>query len=58
MIISENDRKKKRELIGENAIKIALAEITKMLSSIDIQVISNINLDAAKNLGLMSIKKY
>lgn len=47
----------------KNINKIALADITKTSSPIDLNgkymwVISNVHIDATRNLGLISIKKY
>lgn len=53
----------KRELVDENIDKIVMVDIIRTSSLINlnsryIQAISNININAAKNLGLINIKKY
>ena len=47
----------------ENINKIALIEVVKILSLINLDgkymwVISNVKIDAARDLGLIGIKKY
>ena len=53
-----------KELLAiENADKIAMAEVVKVLSTIDLRskhswAISNVNMDITEDLGLTGIKKY
>ena len=61
--VAKKIRENKELLAMENADKTAIAEITKVLSIIDLGskyncVISNADIDAAGNLGLIDIKKY
>ena len=63
MIISKKVLEKEGQLIIRKADKIVLAEIRITLSLIDINgkyiwVISNVDIDAAKDLGLTDIKKH
>lgn len=63
LIILEKNREKKRESVRRNVDKIALTKITKTSSPINlnsryIQAISNLDIDIAKNLRLIVIKKY
>ena len=62
IIISKIAKKQEKQLVVRNGDKIAKAEIAKMSSSIDLDsqymwAISNIDYDAVRNLGLISIKK-
>ncbi len=56
--------KKGRKLLTiENTEKTAIVEVTKVLSDIDLGskhswAISNADMDAARDLGLTSIRKY
>lgn len=61
VIILEKTREKERQLVVRNAIK--QAKVAKMSNSINfdskyMQVINNIDIDAAKDLGLTGVKKY
>ena len=61
--IIEKSRENKELLAIENANKTAIAEVTKVSSAIDFKnkhslAISNADIDAAKNLRLINIKKY
>ena len=61
--VAEKGGKNKKLLGMENADKITMAEIAKVLSTIDLGnkhcwAISNVDMDATGNLGLIGIKKY
>ena len=63
MIISKKALEKEEQLVVRNADKIALAEVGKTSSPIDLNgkymwAISNIDIDAARDLGLTGIKKH
>ncbi len=61
--VAEKGRENKELLAMENVDKTAMAEVAKVLSAIDLGskhswTISNTDIDAAGDLGLISIKKY
>ena len=63
MTILKRALEKKRQLVVRNADEIVLAEIRKKLSPIDLDgkyiwVISNIDIDTARDLRLIDITKY
>ena len=63
VIISKKALKKERQLVVRNADKIALAKVRRMSSPMDLDckyiwAISNIDIDATRDLGLTSIKKH
>lgn len=63
IIMTESGEKNKKLLAIEYVNKIAIVEVAKVSSSIDLrnkhnQVISNTNMDVAKDLKLIGIKKY
>lgn len=61
--IAKRGEANKELLTIENTNKITIVENAKMSNIIDFnskyyQAISNMNIDAARNLGLIDIKKY
>ena len=61
--IAEKDRENKKLWTIENVDKIAMVEVTKLLSAIDFgskysYAMNNTDIDVAKNLKLIDIKKY
>ena len=63
VIILKKALEKEGQLVVRNANKIALTEFGRTLSSIDldskyIRAISNVDIDAPRNLGLTDIKRY
>ena len=63
VIISKKTQKKERQLVVRNTDKIAQIEVAKTSSLIDFDgkymwAISNVDIDATRNLGLTDIKKY
>ena len=63
VIISKKALEKEGQLVVRNADKIALAEVGRTSSPIDLDgkyiwAISNVDIDAARDLGLTDIKKY
>ena len=61
--VVEKDRKNEKLLAMENVDKITKAEVAKVLNLIDLGskhswAICNVDMDAARNLGLIGIKKY
>ena len=63
VIISKKALKKEGQLVVRNADKIALVEVRKTSSPMDLDdkyiwAISNVDIDAAKDLGLTGIKKH
>ena len=61
--VAEKRGKNKKLLAIENIDKTAITKIAKMLSTINFRskhswAISNTDMDAARNLRLISIKKY
>ena len=63
VIISRKALEKEGQLVVRNADKIALAEVGKTLSLIDLDgkymwAISNVDIDVARDLGLIGIKKH
>ena len=63
VIILKNVLEKERQLVVRNAEKIALVEIGRTLSPMDLDgkymwAISNVDIDAARDLGLTGIKKH
>lgn len=60
--VAEKDREN-QELLVEKVDKVAMVEVARMSIAINIggkyrQVISNIDMDVAEDLRLISIKKY
>lgn len=63
MIIWEKGREKEEEFVEGNTDIIALTKIVKMSSIVNLNsryiwAISNVNINATKNLELINIKKY
>lgn len=63
MILSKKVLEKEEQLIIKNANRIALSEVGKTSSSMNLDhrykwVISNVDINAARDLGLTDIKKY
>ena len=63
MIISKKTLEKERQLVVRNKDKIALVEVGRTLSLMDLDgkylcTISNIDMIVAKDLGLTGIKKH
>ena len=63
VIISKKALKKEGQLVVRNVDKIALAEVGRTSSPIDLDgkymwAISNVDIDAARDLGLTGIKKH
>ena len=63
VIISKKALEKEGQLVVRNADKIALAEVRSALSLMDLDgkymwAISNVDIDAARDLGLTGIKKH
>ena len=63
VIISKKALEKEEQLVVRNADKIALAEVGRMSSPIDLDgkymwAINNVNIDANRDLGLTGIKKH
>ena len=63
VIISKKALEKERQLVVKNADKIALAKVGKTLSPMDFDgkymwAISNVDIDATRDLGLTGIKKH
>ena len=63
VIMSKKILEKERQLVVRNKNKIALVKVGKMSSPINLKskymrAISNIDIDAARDLGLTGIKKY
>ena len=61
--VAEKGRKNKKLLAIENADKTAMAEVTKVSNAIDLGnknswAISNADINAARELRLIDIKKY
>ena len=61
--VAEKGKKNKELLAIENIDKTAMAEVTKVLSIIDLRskhnkAISNADIDVAEDLSLIGIKKY
>ena len=61
--MAKKGRENKKLLEIENVNKIAMAEVVEVLSAINFGskysgAISNIDIDVARNLGLIGIKKY
>ena len=63
VVISKKAQEKERQLELRNADKIAQAKVARSSSPMDLDgkymwVMSNVNIDAARDLGLIGIKKY
>lgn len=63
IVVAENSLENKELLVIENVNKITIAKVIKVSSIIDLEskyswIISNANIDIAKDLGLIGIKKY
>lgn len=63
VLAAEKGRENIKLFVLENVDKIVIAEVTKMLSAINLsnkysQAISNTNMNITRNLRLTSIKKY
>ena len=63
VIISKKTLEKEGQLVVRNANKIALAEVRRTSSPMDLDgkymwAISNVDIDAARDLGLTNIKKH
>lgn len=63
MVVAKKSRKNKQLLAMKNTNKTIIAELSKLSSTIDLsskypQIISNVDMDIARNLGLTNIKKY
>ena len=63
VIISKKALEKEGQLVVRNADKIALAEVGRTSSPMDLDgkymwAISNVDIDAARDLGLTGIKKH
>ncbi len=61
IVVAEKGLENKELLVIENINKIAMAEVTKVSSTIDLRnkyswIISNIDINVAKNLRRISIK--
>ena len=63
IVVVKRDKENKELLAIENADKTVMAEVAKVSSAIDLKnkyswAINNADMDAARDLGLTSIKKY
>ena len=63
VVISKKAQEKERQLIVRNADKIAQAEVARTSSPMDLDgkymwAMSNVDIDAARDLGLTDIKKH
>ena len=63
VVISKKAREKEGQLVVRNADKIAQAEVARTSSPMDLDgkyiwAMSNVDIDAARDLGLTGIKKY